>query len=493
MRKLALWAIAIFIGLPQASVAADRTIDYSHRGMFGNPAISANGRFVAVIPFRTQCDDTFGEQCLLVLDRKKDSIKNIVDTDFVDPLNRGIQGEGSNFTASLSADGRYIAFDSTAPDLVKKDSNGWSDVFVFDQKTGDTSRVSVSNSGRQGNDFSGSPKISATGRYVFFTSRASNLVKRDTNLAVDLFVRDRVKETTERVLSDIRSTIDYEISADGRFLVYSENIGDVWLLDRRTGKETELTADLANRRNEAPSISQNGRFIVFSSGSSSGIRLQSYRYDQKKNQFLQASKSNSGLAADRATQDNLVSNNGRYIFFSTFADNLFPGDDSTSRDIFVHDVRRRTTDMLSKDTDSIRFMSANRPAVSADGNVIVWNATASPSNGFTRIFVHDRGLRPAAPDTLAPSKATKDRTPKFRWEAIAGSDKYHVEVIDSKGRKINYKNVTPRQAKCTSGVGMCSRAWAREVLPKGRTAWRIRSYNISGWSKWSKRQRFTIQ
>src|SRR5207244_1451712 len=100
-------------------------------------------------------------------------------------------GNAHSSHPSISADGRYVAFQSYATNLVLGDDNGYIDVFVRDRQTGQTTRVSVDSAGLQGNDYSDSPSISADGSYVAFHAAASNLVPGDTNGKEDVFVRDR--------------------------------------------------------------------------------------------------------------------------------------------------------------------------------------------------------------------------------------------------------------------------------------------------------------
>ena len=100
---------------------------------------------------------------------------------------------------SISAEGRYVAFASLATDLVPGDSNELCDVFVHDQQTGQTTRISVASDGRQGNGDSIEPSISADGRYVAFESRATNLVPDDTKDDEDIFVHDRETGETFRI------------------------------------------------------------------------------------------------------------------------------------------------------------------------------------------------------------------------------------------------------------------------------------------------------
>ncbi len=134
---------------------------------------------------------------------------------------------------SISADGRFVAFESPCNSLVPGDNNGTWDVFVRDRKEGTTEYVSVSTAGVQGNVESHNPSISADGRFVAFSSDASNLVPGDNNGEGDIFVRDRKEGTTERVSvstagvgngTDALSSYSFSsISADGRFVAFSSS------------------------------------------------------------------------------------------------------------------------------------------------------------------------------------------------------------------------------------------------------------------------------
>ena len=111
----------------------------------------------------------------------------------------GGEGNGRSFVPAVSADGRFVAFYSDASNLVAGDENASRDVFVNDRQTGETTRMSVDSSGAEANDDSFAPVISADGRFVAFSSAASNLVAGDTNGLDDIFVRDRQAGTTTRV------------------------------------------------------------------------------------------------------------------------------------------------------------------------------------------------------------------------------------------------------------------------------------------------------
>ncbi|WP_412751430.1 TolB family protein [Krasilnikovia sp. M28-CT-15] len=111
----------------------------------------------------------------------------------------GAQGDAASHSPVINDNGRYVAFSSEASNLVSGDTNGKTDVFVRDLLRKTTRRVSVSRAGLQGNAASTSPIITGNGRYVVFYSEASNLVPGDTNGEADLFVRDLIRRTTRLI------------------------------------------------------------------------------------------------------------------------------------------------------------------------------------------------------------------------------------------------------------------------------------------------------
>ena len=147
-------------------------------------------------------------------------------TERVSIASDGTQGNGASIEAAISADGRYVAFQSPASNLVAFDTNSLSDIFVRDRQTGTTERVSVATDGTQANGLSEQTEISADGRYVAFKSFASNLVAGDTNGTADVFVRDLVDDTTERVsvgtAGGQSSGLSEQpaISGDGRYVAF---------------------------------------------------------------------------------------------------------------------------------------------------------------------------------------------------------------------------------------------------------------------------------
>ena len=177
----------------------------------------------------------------------------------------GVEGNLGSGSLSISADGRFVAFESDARNLVPGDINGSTDIFVHDRVTRETTRVSVSSAGVEGNSESGIPSISADGRFVAFHSYANNLVPRDTGWA-DIFVRDRVTHETTRVsvssagvAGNVGSSGYVSFSADGRFVAFESDATnlvpgdmndetDIFVHDRVTRETTRVSVSSAGER-----------------------------------------------------------------------------------------------------------------------------------------------------------------------------------------------------------------------------------------------------
>src|SRR4028118_367972 len=151
----------------------------------------------------------------------------------------GNQGNRDSYNPSISADGRFVAFYSQASNIVPGDTNNSYDTFVRDTLTNTTTLVSLDSAGNQGNSDSYNASISADGRFVAFSSEASNIVPGDTNNYADIFVRDRLTNTTTRVSVDSAGNQgnffsgSASISADGRFVAFSSNSSNLRSEERR--------------------------------------------------------------------------------------------------------------------------------------------------------------------------------------------------------------------------------------------------------------------
>jgi Tol biopolymer transport system component len=198
------------------------------------PVITPDGRFVAFISAASNLvqGDTSGgcrpegagcDWDVFVRDREHGT------TERVSISTKGAQANESSFLAGISGDGRLVAFESDATNLVPGDSNGTTDVFVRDRKNGTTERVSVGPNGKQANAGSHGGFVSADGRYVVFSSDATNLVPGDTNGHADIFVRDLKLGTTRRVsLAPDEAQADGDsyspaLSPDGRLVTFESD------------------------------------------------------------------------------------------------------------------------------------------------------------------------------------------------------------------------------------------------------------------------------
>lgn len=277
----------------------------------------------------------------------------------------GLQTGGFANEAVVSADGRYVAFQSEADDVVAGDSNFSRDVFVRDRLTGTTERVSVGPGGAQGNGHSDDVSISADGRFVLFSSSASNLVPGDTNGARDVFLRDRQAGTTTRV---------------------SEGPGgqqaDSW------SDEARLTPDAGH----AVFTSTATNMLSVSLPSTTGV----YVRDLATGVNVLVSVDSGGVSADLPSWAGAISDDGTVVAFQTLATNLAPDDTNTHLDVYVRDLAAGTTTRVSESTAGVQGNSYSQlPVISGDGRFLAFQGWASDlvsgdTNSYHDIFVYDR-------------------------------------------------------------------------------------------------------
>jgi Tol biopolymer transport system component len=274
----------------------------------------------------------------------------------------GVQGDDDSFSPRMSADRRVVAFESRATNLVVGDTNGTADVFVRDRKTNKTRRMSVSSTGAQGNAASEHAAVSANGRFVAFQSDAADLVGGDTNGTTDVFVRDRKTGKTRRVSVNSsgtqgdRQSGDSAISANGRFVAFhslATNLGgggnapggEIFVRDRKTNKTRIVSVSNSGIRamNDStgdPAISASGRFVAFYcadplvGGDTNGSEDVFIR-DRKTNKTRIVSVNLAGVAGNRSSSGPAVSQDGRFVVFHSSAFDLVTNDTNGVSDIFV--------------------------------------------------------------------------------------------------------------------------------------------------------------
>jgi Tol biopolymer transport system component len=398
-----------------------------------NPVISADGRYVAfdsdatnLIPNDTNedIDDIF------VRDRQTDT------TRLISLSNGGIQGNNASLDPSISADGRYIAFQSVASNLVTGDTNATSDIFVRDLQTNSISRVNLSSSGIQANNYSNNPSISADGRFVAFYSEASNLVSNDTNGEPDIFVRDLQNNTTQRVSIDSNgiqgnsgSFQQPEISADGRYVIFesdatnlvpndTNNARDIFVRDLQNNTTRCVSVNsngvLGNGSSFFPAVSADGRYAVFESDADNLVPNDTnngiggdindiFIHDLQTGATRLVSLSSDGTQGNSNSFSASISSDGRYVAFTSTASNLVPNDNNRAGDVFLRDLQTNITSLISVDSNGVQGENASSidPAISADGRFIAFNSFASnlvpdDRNESRDIFVAETGRSPVA-------------------------------------------------------------------------------------------------
>ena len=336
----------------------------------------------------------------------------------------GGQADGDSFTPAISGNGRYVAFISSASNLVAGDSNSVPDVFVRDRRNGATERVSVDSAGGEANRESFLPAISASGSDVAFYSSASNLVAGDTNGVPDVFVRDRRTGVTERVSVDSArgqangGNFAPMISASGRYVAFESDASnlvagdtnlsdDVFVHDRRTGVTERVSVDSAGGQANAvslsPAISADGRYVAFYSFASNLVagdtnnEQDMFVHDRRTGATERVSVDSAGGQANDASFGPLaISANGRDVAFASTASNLVAGDTNNEPDMFVRDRRRGATERVSVDgTGGQADGGSFFPAISADGRYVAFYSFASnlvvgDTNETYDVFVRDR-------------------------------------------------------------------------------------------------------
>jgi Tol biopolymer transport system component len=315
-----------------------------------------------------------------------------------------------------SADGRFVAFLSLASNLSPLDTNLNSDVYVRDRVLGTTELITV--------DVNGAPSggtlddVSADGRFVVFTSHGTSVVANDFNGVGDVFIRDRVAGTTQRVSVDSDETqaadrsLAGSVSRDGRYVAFttyaplsdadrdSDSL-DVYVRDLIAGT-TELVSigrDGFEAGGQRPSISDNGRFVAFLSGSKRLVKRDTNRKhdvfvrDLTRDRTRRVSVTSKGDEASKRSFGPQMAGFGRYVLFTTAA-KLSRRDTNAKLDVYVHDRRKDKTELVSVDSGERQAGGpVITPSISADGRFVSFNAAADLRDGgrtTDALYLRDR-------------------------------------------------------------------------------------------------------
>ncbi len=436
-------AMLLLLGLTASADVGDTIrVSVNSAGVEGNnnsfgSSVSADGRYVASHSFATNlvAGDTNNASDVFVHDTSTG------DTIRVSVNSAATEGNDNSFDPSVSADGRYVAFQSSASNLVAGDTNNLSDVFVHDTSSGDTTRVSVDSAGVEGNEDSSWASVSADGRYVAFQSSASNLVAGDTNNASDVFVHDTSSGVTTRVSVDSAGvegdtgSSSPSVSADGRYVVFesaasnlvagdTNSASDVFVHDTSSGVTTRVSINSAgvegNGSSLEPSVSTDGRYVAFHSLASNLVagdtndRADVFVHDTSSDATTRVSVNGAGVEGNTTSSGASVSADGRYVAFASVASNLVAGDTNGVSDVFVHDTTSGDTIRVSVHTDGVEGNNTSSGAsVSADGRYVAFdsfasNLVAGDTNFRADVFVHQALADPPPPTTTTTTTTTPD-------------------------------------------------------------------------------------
>jgi len=388
------------------------------------PSISADGRYVV---FESDASnlvsgDTNNVSDIFLRDMQTGSITRVsVDSS-------GAEGDGVSTFSSITADGRYVAFKSLAENLVANDGNGAADFFRHDTQSGTTIRVSVDTSGTagSGNGFA-PPSISADGRYIAFESGATDLVIGDTNGQSDIFLRDTLNNTTLRISVVSGSEPDGGsfspvITADGNIVTFASDATNLVANDGNAASDifirdidAEITARVSvvtgasgvegNDRSFNPIITPDGRFVLFSSNANNFVsgggdtngQTDSFVRDTQNNTTTRISIDSNGGEVDSGSFASGISADGRYTVFTSAASNLISGGASNGLDdVYVHDAETGETIRVSVDSSGIEAdgdskANGNSLTINADGRYVVFSSKATnllgdDTNGVSDVY-----------------------------------------------------------------------------------------------------------
>jgi Tol biopolymer transport system component len=368
----------------------------------------------------------------------------------------GEPGNSASGISALSADGRIVAFVSTATNLDPAIPVVGADplhVYVHDARLRKTVMISADSSGVEGNGYSFDPSVSAHGRYVAYQSLADNLVPGDNNGIYDIFVYDRKTGRNTRISPSTRDGMEAvfnsapSISGNGRYIAYfsqargtgaSSHIDETLLVhDRRKGGDQKIrvTGEESGKRYRYfnPSISGDGRRVAFEYGQDVlAVPVGIVVYDQDTGNTRRVSIDSEGVAGNASSVYPAISADGRYVAFASVASNLVAADNNGAIDIFVHDLVTGSTERVSVDSHGNEAdMHSLQPAISGDGRYVTFLSSASnlvddDTNGVADAFVHDR------------QSGTTRRVSLSAMGEQANGETYEPVVISTDGRYVSF-------------------------------------------------------
>lgn len=458
----------------------------------------------------------------------------------------GEPGNGKSTESVISSDGNVVAFNSEATNLVSGDVNDETDIFVVDLSDETIELVSVDSSGVQGNGESFWPQISSTGRWVAFNSFATNFVENDTNGKFDIFLYDRNTDELVCITMGIDGAVAnefsilYDISANDQYVVFASLASNLITGDTEDSWDlfaydltTETVIRIAPYRAGLARSSSDGRYIAFKSNDQIDIADTNthddiYLYDRNTSETVLVSKSSEGIVGNNDSSLGDISDDGKWILFESYADNLIDGDVNEHCDMFRYEVETGELSMLTSpitEVDDRGFNDGN--ALSSDGQQsiynhgsmgIFWDLQNSGSVWFSfsfetyigsisgdgqritftdygsvlnslgrlggQIYLLDLNNRELeSPWTLSHEDLDDNQSPDaFHWKGVAGADEYTVEIKDNITNAVITKQTVLVDDVCSDFL--CTFSYPT-ALPIGEYKWHVVARNETGEGEWS--------
>lgn len=403
------------------SVANNGTPGNGHSGTWAeaghHTSISDDGRFIAFASGATNLTPELSKCTIFVHDMSSKETECV---------GRTANLQATSWFPVLSADGRFVAFNSNADDLVANDANELWDVFVYDRHTDVVERISIASDGSEGNNISGhwfAPDISADGRYIVFVSWASNLVAEDKNDFSDVYIYDRETNQIDKITSNSGlpangNSINAVISANGQFVAFeseannlvvedTNNAADIFVYDLQTSTLQLVSLNKEGEQGDSisrtPSISADGRFVAFASrarnlvSEDNNLKEDIFVYDRQSGSIERVRIAELGSESNGQSKSPAISADGQWLAFVSEADNLVSNDLNQSWDVFIYDltglfpaiesisvptptsvVQLGPIEWISRATDGTAGNgSSEAPSLSANGRFLAFSSRAS--------------------------------------------------------------------------------------------------------------------
>lgn len=420
---VALPSLPVSVTVAQSTIV--RRVSTGDFGVEGNGPVAGRldvdtvGRRVAYASLATNLvpNDTNGVRDIFLHDRWSKAVLRVS----VDSAGNEVHGESLDPT--LSDDGRVIAFQSFAPDLVAGDTNGYPDIFVRDLDAGTTERASVSSTLDEANAPSFLSHLSGNGRFVVFESFADNLVTGDSNGQQDVYFHDRTTGETllvSRGLSGLAGngfSFAPRVSRDGSFVSYSSwasdlvpgdrnGAADVFRWERSTGltiRVSELGGVAADQESGVSDLSANGDMVAFETYATNlhpddtDVRMDVVVKRISTGEIFLVTAGSTGQAAGGNTPT--IDDQGFRVSFLSSSPEYWPFDDDQSADAFLRDLFTGATTLVSIALDGTSANAAvTAAAVSANGEAAAFvtkadDLVSNDQNGEADAFLRDRWLR----------------------------------------------------------------------------------------------------